>query len=302
MNSKQTVMRLAFWSIIVGFGVMGLKFVAWYLTGSVALYSDALESIVNVVAAAAAFWAIWVSHKPADDDHQHGHHKAEYFSAVLEGVLIVVAALLILFEVWRKWQVPTVLEEPWTGLAINAGAAAINAAWATLLIRNGRRTRSPALQADGHHIMTDVFTSIGVIVGLVAAVLTGISYLDPLLAALVALNILWQGWKVITGSLSGLMDVAVDIHDHVRIRDIISAQSKGAIEVHDLKTRIAGRATFIEFHLVVDANMTVGASHVICDRIEEALRAEIPSVRVIIHVEPENEAKLPLGTVAVPFA
>ena len=302
MTSKRTVMRLAGWSIAIGFGVMGLKFVAWHLTGSVALYSDALESIVNVIAAIAAFWAISVSHKPADDDHQHGHHKAEYFSAVLEGVLIVVAALLILFEVWRKWNVPAVLDEPWLGLAINAGAGAINAAWAVILIRNGRAARSPALVADGRHIMTDVVTSVGVIVGLVAAVLTGYGILDPLLAAIVAVNILWQGWKVITVSLSGLMDVAVDVHETIRIREIISHHSQGALEVHDLKTRIAGRATFIEFHLVVDAGMTVGTSHVICDRIEDALRKEIPSVRVIIHVEPHEEAKLPPGTVAVPFA
>lgn len=301
-SSKRTIIRLAAWSIVIGFGVMALKFVAWHLTGSVALYSDALESIVNVLAAAAALWAISVSHRPADEDHQHGHHKAEYFSAVLEGVLIVVAALLILFEVWRKWQVPSIIDDPWVGLAINAGAAAINGIWATILIRNGRAARSPALVADGRHIMTDVVTSVGVIAGLIAAVLTGLGFLDPLLAALVALNILWQGWKVITGSLSGLMDVAVDIHANIRIRDIISVQSKGALEVHDLKTRIAGRATFIEFHLVVDADMTVGESHVICDRIEEALRKEIPSVRVIIHVEPDAEAKLPIGTAAVPFA
>ena len=301
-SSRSTVLRLAGWSIAIGLGVMGLKFVAWYLTGSVALYSDALESIVNVIAAAAAFWAISVSYAPADQDHQHGHHKAEYFSAVLEGVLIVVAALLILVEVWRKWQMPVALEEPWLGLAINAGASAINFVWATTLIRTGRNARSPALVADGRHIMTDVVSSVGVILGLAAAVATGVGLLDPLLAALVALNILWQGWKVITGSLSGLMDVAVDLQSNMRIRDIISVHSKGALEVHDLKTRIAGRATFIEFHLVVEADMTVGQSHVICDRIEDALRKEIPSVRVIIHVEPDAEAKLPPGTIAVPFA
>jgi cation diffusion facilitator family transporter len=302
MTSKQKVARLAFWSIIVAFGVMGLKFVAWRMTGSVALYSDALESIVNVIAAAGAFWAIRVSHTPADRDHPFGHHKAEYFSAVLEGVLIIVAALLILTEVWRSWQHPVMLDQPWNGLALNAAAAAINAIWAFLLIRTGRAARSPALVADGRHIMTDVVTSVGVLAGLVAAVMTGWTILDPALAVVVALNILWQGWHVIGSSVQGLMDRAVDKDEHFRIRDIISANSKGALEVHDLKTRIAGRATFIEFHLVVDAGMTVGESHVICDRIEEALKAEIPSVRVTIHVEPEDEAKLPPGTSAVPFA
>jgi cation diffusion facilitator family transporter len=250
----------------------------------------------------AAFWAIKVSHKPADLDHQHGHHKAEYFSAVLEGVLIIVAALLILFEVWRSWGVPMNADEPWLGLGINGVAAVINAFWATMLIRVGRAERSPAMVADGHHIMTDVVTSAGVLVGLVGAIATGWTILDPVLAVIVALNILWQGWHVMSSSMNGLMDRAVELEEHMRIRDIISANSKGAIEVHDLKTRIAGRATFIEFHLVVDADMSVGESHVICDRIEDALKEEIPSVRVIIHVEPDDEAKLPKGTVAVPFA
>jgi cation diffusion facilitator family transporter len=300
--AKQKVARLAFWSIVVAFVVLGLKLLAWRLTGSVALYSDALESTVNVIAAAAAFWAIRVSHTPADQDHPFGHHKAEYFSAVLEGVLIVVAAMLILAEVARAWNAPATLDQPWTGLAINGFASAINLVWAQVLIRTGRAQRSPALVADGQHIMTDVITSVGVIVGLVAAVLTGWKLLDPAMAIIVALNILWQGWHVIGSSVQGLMDRAVDKDDHLRIRDIISANSKGAMEVHDLKTRIAGRATFIEFHLIVDGEMSVRESHVICDRIEEALKAEIPSVRITIHVEPDDEAKLPPGTGAVPFA
>ena len=282
--------------------VLGLKALAWWLTGSVALYSDALESTVNVIAALAAFWAIRVSHTPADQDHPFGHHKAEYFSAVLEGVLIVVAALLILVEVARAWTAPANLDEPWIGLAINSVASVINLVWAQLLIRTGRAERSPALVADGRHIMTDVVTSVGVVAGLIAAVLTGWRILDPALAVIVALNILWQGWHVIGSSVQGLMDRAVDKDEHFRIRDIISANSKGALEVHDLKTRIAGRATFIEFHLIVDGDLTVRESHVICDRIEEALKAEIPSVRITIHVEPDDEAKLPLGTSAVPFA
>jgi len=302
MSSKQLVARLAFWSIVVALGVMGLKFAAWWFTGSVALYSDALESIVNVIAASAAFWAITVSHKPADQDHQFGHHKAEYFSAVLEGVLIVVAALLIVAEAVRSWQNPAPLLEPGLGLGVNAAATVLNAVWAALLIGVGRRARSPAMVADGRHIVTDVVTSVGVLIGLLAAIATGWTILDPLLALVVAVNILFQGWKVITSSLGGLMDEAVPLTEAIRIREIISTNSKGAMEVHDLKTRIAGRATFIEFHLIVDAAMTVGASHVICDRIEEALKAEIPSVRVTIHVEPDDEAKLPKGTAAVPFA
>jgi cation diffusion facilitator family transporter len=302
MPAKQKVATLAFWSIVVALAVLALKTLAWWMTGSVALYSDALESIVNVIASGAAWYAIQVSHKPADRDHPFGHHKAEYFSAVLEGVLIVVAALLILAKVWQAWQMPTNLGQPWAGLGVNIAASAINAVWAFILIRVGRSERSPALVADGRHIMTDVVTSIGVVIGLVAAVMTGLTVLDPALAVVVALNILWQGWKVIGSSVQGLMDRGVEPAEAARIRDIISVNSKGALEVHDLKTRIAARATFIEFHLVVDAGMSVGAAHTICDRIEEALKAEIPSVRVTIHVEPDDEAKLPPGTTAVPFA
>ncbi|MDQ6436789.1 cation diffusion facilitator family transporter [Mesorhizobium sp. LHD-90] len=300
--AKQKVVRLAFWSIVVALVVLGLKAFAWWITGSVALYSDALESIVNVVTAIAALWAIRISHMPADRDHQHGHHKAEYFAAVLEGAMIIVAALLIMSQVFRTLSNPGPLEQPWEGLAVNGFAAVLNAVWAFVLIRQGRSAKSPALEADGHHLMTDVMTSVGVIAGLVLAVLTGWTILDPLLAALVAVNILVQGWKIMGESLSGLMDKAVPIEDNLHIRDIISANSKGALEVHDLKTRTAGRATFIEFHLIVDGDMPVRESHVICDRIEDALRAEIPSVRVLIHVEPDDEAKLPPGTSAVPFA
>jgi cation diffusion facilitator family transporter len=301
-SPRQSVATLAAWSIVVAVTVLALKTLAWWITGSVALYSDALESIVNVVTAMAALWAIRISHMPADRDHQHGHHKAEYFSAVLEGVMIIVAALLIMSQVVQALSEPKPLAQPWEGLAVNGAAAVLNAVWASVLINRGRAAKSPALEADGHHLMTDVLTSGGVIVGLILAVATGWTVLDPLLAALVAINILVQGWRITGESLSGLMDRAVSTEEHIRIRDIISANSRGALEVHDLKTRIAGRATFIEFHLVVEADMTVAESHAICDRIEEALTEAIPSVRVIIHVEPHEEAKLPPGTSAVPFA
>lgn len=302
MDASAKVRRLAVWSIPIAFGVMGLKYLAFVLTGSVALYSDALESIVNVIAAIGAWWAIRVSYLPADSNHPFGHHKAEYISAVVEGVLITVAALLIVREAWFALQTPRTLDAPWLGLGINLVASVINCIWATLLIRVGRRFRSPALEADGKHIMTDVFTSFGVLAGLVGAVVTGWAVLDPVLAILVAINILWQGWHVINTSIQGLMDIAVEPAEEMRIRDVISANAGGAIEVHDLKTRIAGRVTFVEFHLVVAAEMSVGDAHVICDRIEDALKAELNSARVVIHVEPEDEAKLPPGTSAIPFA
>ena len=290
-SSNATVRRLAFWSIPLAFAVMGLKFVAWNVTGSVALYSDALESIVNVTTAVVAFVAIGYAHRPADEGHPFGHHKAEYFSAVIEGVLIVVAALLILQEAVYGLMNPRHLAAPLLGLAINGAAGAINAIWAALLIRQGRRFRSPALEADGHHILSDVVTSVGVISGLGLAMALDEPRLDPLLALIVACNVLWQGWKVIASSFDGLMDKAIDPVEAKHIHDLIKTHASGAIEAHDIRTRMAGRISFVEFHLVVDGEMTVEASHRICDRLEAVLKKEIEGVQVIIHVEPAYKAK-----------
>lgn len=285
------VKRVAMASIAVGLLVLGIKYYAFHVTGSVALYSDALESIVNVLAGIVALWAVSVSFTPADSDHPFGHTKAEYFSAVVEGALIIVAALLILREAWAAYQVPRTLDAPVLGIAINSVATVINAGWAQFLIRTGRARRSPALAADGRHLMADVVTSVGVIAGLALATLTGWGLLDPILAAFVAANILREGWHVVTSSLSGLMDRAMDPAEETEVRAIISAHADGALEVHDLKTRIAGRALFIEFHMVVPGAMTVGDAHVICDRIEDALMAGFENATVQIHVEPEDEIK-----------
>jgi cation diffusion facilitator family transporter len=278
-------------SIAIAAVVMGLKFLAYWRTGSAALYSDALESIVNLVTAAVALYTIHIAFQPADRRHQFGHHKAEYFSAVIEGVLIVVAALLILHEAYDAFVRPRTLNDLAAGLSLNAIATGINAAWCAFLIRWGRKQRSPALVADGWHLLTDVFTSVGVLIGLMLATLTGWQFLDPLLAALVALNILWAGWRLVRESVSGLMDEAVTAEVARRIREVIAANAEGAIEAHDVKTRTAGRVTFIEFHLVVPGSMTVATSHEICDRREAALIEAVHGAEVLIHVEPEKEAK-----------
>lgn len=278
-------------SVAVGLAVLGIKLLAWYLTGSVALFSDALESIVNVAASTAALIAISYSARPADANHPYGHHKAEYFSVVLEGVLIIVAAILILREAYHAYLSPRMFEAPTEGLAISVAASVINGVWSWFLIREGRRRRSPALVADGKHLFTDVVTSVGVVIGLVAAYVTGIAALDPILAAIVALNILWAGWRLIRESLGGLMDEAVPEKTLASIRKVISAQAEGAIEAHDLRTRHAGSVTFIDFHLVVDGTMSVTEAHRICDRIEKALRAEVHDAMITIHVEPEEKAK-----------
>lgn len=281
--------RLAFWGIPLAIAVLGLKMLAWWVTGSVALLSDGLESIVNVVAAVVAFVVIGYAAKPADADHPFGHYKAEYFSAVIEGVLIVVAALLIVAEAIPAIMAPRLPETPVLGLAINLVAGVINAVWAYTLIRAGAALRSPALTADGHHIFSDVITSIGVLFGLVLAILTGYAVLDPILAVIVACNILYQGWKVIARSVDGLMDRAVPAEEEEAIKKAIAAHAAGSLGVHDLKTREAGAAIFVDFHMVVPAAMPVGEAHDICDRLEDAIRAVHAGAKIAIHVEPEGE-------------
>ncbi|MGP9819072.1 cation diffusion facilitator family transporter [Salinarimonas sp. NSM] len=284
-------MRLAVGSIAVGVLVLGLKLAAWWLTGSVALYSDALESIVNVAAAVAALVAVWLSSKPADRNHPYGHHKAEYFSAVIEGVLIILAALSIAHAAYGALSAPHMPEFGPVGLAANALASVINGVWAAVLIRAGRTRRSPALAADGRHLLTDVVSSVGVLAGVALAALTGWLILDPILALLVALNILWSGWQLVKSSVSGLMDEAVAPEELGAIRDVISRHADGALEAHDLRTRQAGRVTFIDFHLVVPGEMTVCEAHEICDRIEGGLRTAVGEAVITIHVEPEDKAK-----------
>lgn len=285
------IQKLAVGSIFIGALVFALKYAAYYLTGSIALYSDALESVINVVTAIAAFMAVRVSATPADANHPYGHHKVEYFSAVLEGVLIIVAALMILREAYFGLFSPKILDAPATGLAANAVASLINGLWSWTLIRQGRRLRSPAVIADGRHLMTDVVTSAGVLLGLVFVPVTGWLWLDPVLAAFVALNILWSGWGLIKESVGGLMDEALPEATLARVRDIISGNAEGAIEAHDLRTRHAGKMTFIDFHLVVPGTMSVTDAHDICDRLERALKDEVEDALITIHVEPDNKAK-----------
>lgn len=286
-----TTIRLAIGSVFVGILVLGIKFLAWWITGSVALYSDALESTVNVATAIAALIAIRIAARPADAEHPYGHHKAEFFSAVLEGVMIIVAALLILREAYLNLLHPVALDLPVEGLIVNGGATVINALWAWVLVTRGRRLRSPALVADGRHLFTDVVTSAGVALGLLVAIVTGWWILDPLMAAAVAVNILWSGSQVVRESLSGLMDEAVPQKTLDSIRGIISAEAGGAVEAHDLRTRHAGKATFIDFHLVVPGDMTVFDAHEICDRVEAVLKKEIQGSKITIHVEPEHKQK-----------
>lgn len=278
-------------SLLVGLIVVGLKFLAWSVTGSIALYSDALESIVNVVTAGVALIAVRLAQKPADAALPYGYHKAEYFSAVIVGVMIIVAAILIVREAVFGFLAPELPDAPVQGLVISGVATVINVVWAVVLIRHGRSVRSPALEADGRHLLTDVVSTIGVLVGLGLVFLTGWAVLDPIMAGLVALNVLWSGWGVIRESVGGLMDVAVPPETQKSIREIIANNAEGAIEAHDIRTRQAGSVTFIDFHLVVPGSMSVDAAHTICDRIEARLRENVKDALITIHVEPEEKAK-----------
>lgn len=291
MVSTDRASVLALGSVAVGLIVLALKFGAYWLTGSVALYSDALESTINVIAALVTLAALQLSAKPADARHPYGHQKIEYIAAVFEGALILLAAVAVFHAAYNAYLAPRVVTLDPYGIALNVVAGGINGLWCMVLLRQGRASRSPALIADGKHLLADVISSIGVLAALTLALATGLVWLDPLLACFVALNILWSGWGLMQSSFSGLMDEAAAPDELERIRLLISQHAEGAIEAHDLRTRHSGRITFVEFHLVVPGEMSVEAAHDICDRIEIALREAIQGASVTIHVEPENKAK-----------
>ena len=284
-----TMIALA--SIVVAAAVMAIKYIAYLVTGSVALYSDALESIVNVMTAIVAVIALHIGSRPPDKNHPFGHHKAEFFAAIFEGAMIIVAAVVILIKAVNALSSGVKIEQPGLGMAINAVASVMNAGWAWLLIDRGRKMRSPALVADGRHLMSDVVTSAGVVVGLILATLTGWLFLDALLAAAVALYILWSGYHLALESMSSLMDQAASSEIQSEIRSVIASNGHGALQAHDIRTRLDGRALFIEFHLVVPSGMTVYDAHIICDRLEDAIEHQIEGSQVVIHVEPDNKAK-----------
>ena len=300
LDQPGLISRVAGANVAVSLAVIALKYGAYALSGSIALYSDALESVVNVMTAVAAVIAIRLSAKPADSDHPFGHHKAEFLAAMFEGAMIAVAAVLILLKAYNGLIEGVTLKNSSGALLVSAGASVINAAWAWYLINRGRSWRSPALIADGQHLFTDVLTSAGVIGGVLLALLTGWHALDPLIAAVVALNVLWMGYKIATQSMSRLLDQAASPDIEERIRGIIETNGGGALQAHDIRTRQAGRALFIEFHLVVPGSMTVDEAHAICDRLENSIERAIEGSEVVIHVEPDYKAK-PAASGAVPL-
>ncbi|HEY9010634.1 MAG TPA: cation diffusion facilitator family transporter [Devosia sp.] len=290
-SPSNTATTIAYGSLAIGVLVLALKGYAAWATGSIALFSDALESVVNVVTAIVALVAVRLAARPADATLPYGYHKAEYFSAVVIGVFIAVAALVIFFEAWRGFFSPRDFVADPVGISVSVVATVLNAGWAWYLIRTGRRERSLSLEADGRHLATDVVSTFGVLIGVLLAIVTGYRQLDAIVAALVAVTILWSGWQLIRQSVIGLMDVAVEPTTLKEIREIISANAEGAIEAHDIRTRQAGKMTFIDFHLVVPGAMSVAEAHTICDRIEAKLREAVADTLITIHVEPEEKAK-----------
>ena len=282
---------LATGSIFVGLTVLALKTYAWWITDSAGLFSDAAETVVNVAASVITLFAVYWAGRPADANHTYGHDKIEFFAAIIEGVMIIVAAAMIASQAYDSFRHPEPLGDLRLGLGLNAVSSVINGGWAYLLLRAGRRLRSASLKADGHHLMADVVTSVAVLSGVGLVLLTGLQWLDPAVAVLAAGFVFYSGVKVIGGSVGGLMDAAPPPEIVERIRAIVSTHAEGAIEAHDLRTRHAGRLTYLEFHLVVPAAMTVHDAHAICDRIESGLKAEMEGLVISIHVEPEGKAK-----------
>lgn len=287
--------RIAFASIGIAIIVLALKALAAWWSGSVALLSDAIESIVNVFTAIAALAAIRYAAQPADDDHPFGHDKAEYFVALLEALLIGAAAWSIFERAFDAFHAGRAVSVPLSAYLASIAAGLINAVWCVWLIRRGRELRSTALVSDGWHLFSDVMSSAGVLVGVVLAQLTGIFWFDPLLAALVAVNILWSGYALLKLSVAGLMDMAPDKETREAIARAILASGAGALQAHDIRARSTARTIFIEFHLVVSGEMEVARAHVLCDRIEATLKSEIPGASVTIHVEPDDKAHIDGG-------
>jgi len=271
--------------------VFAMKLVAYALTGSVGLLSDALESTVNIVAASVAVIALRAASRPGDESHHYGHVKAQLFSALVEGVMICVAAIVIIYTAVERLLNPRPLEDLGAGLSIAIAAAAINGAVAAVLLRAGRVHRSIVLEADGKHLMTDVWTSVGVVIGVALVGLTGWGSLDPLIAIGVAINIVATGWRLIRDSASGLMDSALPDADHEAILAVLRRHGSPEISFHAVQTRAAGRQRFVSMHVLVPGQWTVQRGHdYVCDLEAELLQA-LEELTVQTHLEPREDPR-----------
>ncbi len=291
LDGRPDLTRYAWLSIAVALVTIGLKSGAYLLTGSVGLLSDAAESIVNLVAAIVALVALRVAAQPADDDHHFGHSKVEYFSAAVEGVMIFVAAVFIIWTSIERLINPAPLENVGIGLAISVGASILNGAVALVLIRAGRKHRSITLEADGRHLMTDVWTSAGVLVGVLLVALTGWLRLDPIVALLVGANIIWTGWRLVSASVEGLMDHALTPEEHDQLIGVLDEFADEPVEFHNIQTRVAGHQQFISMHVLLRGSWTITQGHDLTEQIEGRLRARFPAAQVITHMEPVEDPR-----------
>lgn len=268
-----------------------LKTAAWRLTGSVGLLSDAMESGVNLVAALGAFWALSLAAKPADRTHHYGHFKAEYFSSGLESVLIVLAALAIIHAAVGRLMQPEPLEQLGIGLALSLVATALNGLVAWVLLRASRRFHSITLRADAHHLLTDVWTSCGVVLAIGLVKLTGLAILDPLIAIAVALNIVVTGWKLLRETASGLLDRSLPEDEQGLLQALLASYESEDIRFHALRTRVAGSRRFVAFHVLVPGGWTVQAGHDLCEHLEREIAKALPRSDVLTHLEPIEDPK-----------
>jgi cation diffusion facilitator family transporter len=287
----QTARTYTYLSIAAAIMTIALKAGAYFLTGSVGLLSDAMESLINLVAALAAFWALSFAATPADEDHPFGHNKAEYFSSGLESILIVIAAIGIGVVAWGRLFSPQPLEQIGWGLILSLIATVINGFVAWVLLRAGRRLRSITLRADAHHLLTDVWTSAGVTVGILLVKLTGWLILDPIIALLVAASILVSGVRLLRETGAGLLDTALPQADRDRITSIFSVYERDGIRFHALRTRVSGSRGFVSFHLLVPGEWTIQRGHDLCEQVEQEIVDALPGTNVIAHMEPLEDPK-----------
>jgi cation diffusion facilitator family transporter len=264
---------------------MGLKVVAWHVTGSVGLLSDALESIVNLVGGIMALTMLTVAARPPDEDHVYGHNKAEYFSSVVEGSLIIVAAGSIAYAAVKRLLDPQPIESVGVGLGISVAASIVNLVVALVILRASKRHESFTLKANAHHLLTDVWTSVGVLVGVGLAVATGWLRLDPIVACLVALNIVWTGYRILRDSVSGLMDAALPAAEQDALKAVLDRYVAEGVQYHALRTRQAGPRRFCSVHVLVPGEWTVQRGHALLERIEEDLRGAVPNMSAFTHLE-----------------
>ena len=279
--------RFAWLSVAAAFVTIAIKGVAWQLTDSVGLLSDALESLVNLGAAFLALVSVSIAARPPDEDHLYGHDKVEYLAAGIEGALVLLAAVTIGWTAVERWLHPLPLERPLLGAAVSGVASAVNFGVARVLRRAGTAHRSPTLVADAHHLMTDVWSSAGVIVGVVLVGLTGWTWLDPLLGLAVALVIVRTGTRLVFSAAGGLMDRAFDTDDRAAVERVLTEHRAAVgIDFHALRTRQAGARRFMSVHVLVPPEWTVKQAHDEVERIEADLRAAVPGLTVLTHLEP----------------